>query len=163
MTDDKAGDGVPGRREPSSYFDHVRPDRTVESVGEYRRSFRPSRWTERPHVMVSVLTICAEDDDRAQFLARRAYRYFAKPVAGGGDIVPFSSVAEMTARGLAEAEQAVADMLTATQAIGDHDHALSRLGELQNAVDADETMFMTPVFDIDDRSRSFELLVPTNG
>lgn len=113
--------------------------------------------------MVSALAVCAEDDDRAQRLARPAYRYFAEAVARGGDIAPFASVAEMVARGLTEKEQAVADMLTATQVIGEPDHALKRLSELRDEVDADELMVMTPVFDIGDRSHSFELLASAFG
>jgi luciferase family oxidoreductase group 1 len=137
---------------------HIRPDKTAEVVEHYRRGFRPSRWLEHPYVMVSVTTVCADTDEQAELLARPAFRFFAEVVSGRGKDEPFSSVSEMAARDLTEEEQATANLLTRFQAIGGPVRVAERLADIATTFGADELMVSTPVFDLDDRIRSIELV-----
>jgi luciferase family oxidoreductase group 1 len=143
---------------PLAVAHHIRPDRTAESVALYRSGFRPSRRLARPYLMVAVTTICADTDEQAELLARPAAKYFADAVSGGQDPAAFRSPPEMAARDLTEAELAAARLLRETQAIGDPTRTLRQLADIAKATEADELMLMTPVFDIDDRTHSFELV-----
>lgn len=138
---------------------HIRPDATEESVARYRREFRPSARLDRPYLMVAVTAICADTDEQAEFLARPAVKYFADVVTGGQDPAAFRTPREMAGRDLTDAELAVARRLVATQAIGDVGRTIRRLTEIADATAADELMLMTPVFDVGDRVRSFELVI----
>lgn len=138
---------------------HIRPDLTEQTVAGYRTGFQPSPRLDRPYVMVAVTAICADTGERAEFLARPAFKYFADVVTGGQDPAAFRTPLEMAARDLTDAEHAAADRLVRTQAIGDVDRTLRRLAELADSTMADELMLMTPVFDIEDRARSFELVM----
>ena len=138
---------------------HIRPDTTEESVAIYRREFRPSRRLDRPYLMVALTTVCADTDEQAELLARPAVKYFADVVSGGDDPAAYRSPLEMAGRDLTEAELATARRLVATQAIGGPDRTLRRLADIAEATAADELMLMTPVFDIGDRVRSFELVM----
>jgi luciferase family oxidoreductase group 1 len=138
---------------------HIRPDRTKESVALYRSGFRPSRTLDRPYLMVALTAICADTNERAEFLSRPAVKYFADVVSGGQDPAAFHTPLEMAGRDLTDTELATADRLVRTQAIGDASRTLRRLVDIADATAADELMLMTPVFDIGDRVRSFELVM----
>jgi alkanesulfonate monooxygenase SsuD/methylene tetrahydromethanopterin reductase-like flavin-dependent oxidoreductase (luciferase family) len=55
---------------PLSFAHHVNPAGTESALAIYRSEFRPSRWLDRSYVMVGVITICADTDERANDLAR---------------------------------------------------------------------------------------------
>jgi alkanesulfonate monooxygenase SsuD/methylene tetrahydromethanopterin reductase-like flavin-dependent oxidoreductase (luciferase family) len=60
---------------PISVAHHIRPANTEAVLGAYRERFRPSRWLDRPYVMIAVLAVCAESDERAAELARLFDRF----------------------------------------------------------------------------------------
>lgn len=138
---------------------HIRPDRTEESIALYRGEFQPSSRLGRPSVTVALTTICADTNERAEFLARPAFKYFADVVSGGQDPTGFLSPPEMAGRVLTDAERDTSDRRLRAQAIGDVDLVQRRLADLADTTMADELMLMTPVFDIDDRIRSLELVM----
>ncbi len=67
---------------PFSFAHHFSAANTVPALALYRQNFRPSRWLERPYAMVAVSAICADTDERAQWLSGPAALSFLRLRAG---------------------------------------------------------------------------------
>lgn len=50
---------------PIAVAHHIRPDNTRAVLERYRSAFTPSRWCERPRVLLCVETVCAETEEEA--------------------------------------------------------------------------------------------------
>ncbi|MEV6599642.1 LLM class flavin-dependent oxidoreductase [Actinoplanes sp. NPDC051346] len=142
---------------PVAFAHHIRPQNTAEALERYRESFRPSRWLERPYVMIAVETICADTDAEAALLGRPLDLVKAALFAGRAD-EPLLSPAEATEVILPEDVQERLRDYRAQQAQGSPTTAAARLAELADSTGADEIMLATTIYDAVARQRSFELL-----
>jgi luciferase family oxidoreductase group 1 len=122
---------------PFSFAHHFSAANTEPALAAYRATFEPSQWLEQPYAMVAVAAICADTDERAQWLSgpEEAAEY------------PFSSLDREMAR------QRFAD-----QAIGSPETVERQLSGLLGRTGADELMITTQVYDIGDRIHSLELI-----
>ncbi len=141
---------------PFSFAHHFSSASTVPALALYRESFRPSRWLERPHAMVAVSTICADTDERAEWLSGPAALSFLRLRQGMPQ--PLASPAEAAAYPYSDRERGFAAERFAGQAIGSPETVRQRLAALIERTGADELMLTTMVYDIGDRIRSFELV-----
>ena len=107
--------------------------------------------------MVAVSAVCADTDERAEwlsgpsalsFLRLRAGRPQPMATPGGGGGVP------VHASWSGEFVRSAGD----GQAMGSPETVRRQLAELLERTGADELMLTTMVYDIDDRVRSFELI-----
>ncbi|MFD0412559.1 MsnO8 family LLM class oxidoreductase [Streptomyces sp. NPDC127108] len=142
---------------PIAFAHHIRPDNTLAALKRYRDAFQPSRWSDAPHVLVCVETVCADSEERAAELARPMDIIKAAILQGGED-QPFPTPAAAAAhRFTAEEEQALGAFI-GQQARGTRDTVEAALTRIVEATDADELMTVTPVHSAPDRHRSFALV-----
>ncbi len=141
---------------PFSFAHHFSAANTVPALALYRQNFRPSRWLPRPHAMVAVSAICADTDERAQWLSGPAALSFLKLRAGTPE--PLASPQEAAAYPYSQLERDFARERFAQQAVGSAETVGTRLAGLLERTGADELMLTTLVYDIEDRIRSFELI-----
>jgi luciferase family oxidoreductase group 1 len=141
---------------PIAFAHHIRPDNTAEALAGYRAEFQPSRWSDKPHVMVCVQTICAETDELAATLAQPAQVLLAH-IATRRE-TPFPTPEAAAAYAFTDAEHMIVESHMRTQAYGAPDAVARRLAEIVERTGADELMLTTPVYDLDARARSFELV-----
>ncbi|MGO8729514.1 MAG: LLM class flavin-dependent oxidoreductase [Streptosporangiaceae bacterium] len=141
---------------PFSFAHHFSSANTVPALALYRQSFRPSRWLERPHSMVAVTAICADSDERAQWLAGPAGLSFLRLRAGRPE--PLASPDEAAAYPYTEAELSFVRDRALGQAIGSPQTVQRELSGLLERTGADELMLTALVYDIEDRIRSYELI-----
>ena len=144
---------------PFSFAHHFSAASTVPALALYRRYFRPSRWLERPHVMVAVSAICADTDERARWLSGPAALSFLRLRAGMPQ--PLATPEEAAAYPYSDSEREFAAGRFAAQAVGSPETVRRRLAGLIERTGADELMLTTMVYDIGDRVRSFELIAET--
>ncbi|HEY4422268.1 MAG TPA: LLM class flavin-dependent oxidoreductase [Pseudonocardia sp.] len=129
------------------------------ALAVYREHFRPSRWASRSYVLVAVHTICADTDDRADELARPAFLWRARRATGKpGFLLPRAEAARYA---FTAEEQQFVDGYRTDQVLGGPDSVTRQLTDLAERTGADELMLLTPVYDIEDRARSFELVTAT--
>ncbi|GAA1215253.1 LLM class flavin-dependent oxidoreductase [Pseudonocardia alaniniphila] len=141
---------------PLAFAHHLRPQNTDAAIAVYRENFRPSRWASRSYALVAVHTICADTDERADELARPAYLWRALLATGKpGSLLPR---AEAAGHAFTAEEQQFVDGYRTHQVLGDPDSVARQLTDLAERTGADELMLQTPVYDIADRARSFELV-----
>src|SRR6516165_2776870 len=141
---------------PFSFAHHFSSANTVPTLTLYRENFRPSQWLEHPYAMVAVNAICADTDERAEWLAGPAALSFLRLRSGRPQ--PLASPEEAAAYPYAPGERDLAWGRFADQALGSPDTVRAQLAGLLECTGADELMLTTMVYDIADRIRSFELI-----
>ncbi|GAB1640271.1 MsnO8 family LLM class oxidoreductase [Krasilnikovia sp. MM14-A1259] len=142
---------------PLAFAHHIRPQNTVEAAERYHASFRPSRWRERPYVLVAVETTCARTDAEAAWVARPLDLVKAGLFEGRADqpLLPPADAAEVTLP--EEVEQRLAQY-RARQAHGSPEHVTGRLAALAAGTGADELMLSMTIYDLQARRRCLELV-----
>ncbi|MGC5031884.1 LLM class flavin-dependent oxidoreductase [Micromonospora sp. DT229] len=141
---------------PFSFAHHFSGQHTLPALALYRQSFRPSRWLERPYAMVAVNAVCAETDERAEWLAGPAGLSFLRLRSGRPE--PLASPEEAAAYPYTDLEREFVVQRREGQATGSPETVARQLGDLLTRTEADELMLTTMVYDIADRVRSFELI-----
>jgi luciferase family oxidoreductase group 1 len=141
---------------PLSFAYHLKPGNAESALAVYRRNFQPSPWLARPHVMVSVQTFCAETDLLAAELARPADIFLADVVAGGPGVLP--TLEEAAQYEATEADERFFEERRRSRAQGSPASVARTLRRIIKANQPDEIMIFTPVYDLQKRLRSFQLL-----
>jgi alkanesulfonate monooxygenase SsuD/methylene tetrahydromethanopterin reductase-like flavin-dependent oxidoreductase (luciferase family) len=106
--------------------------------------------------MVAVAAICADTDERAQWLSGPAALSFLHLRAGRPQ--PLATPEEAADYPYTELERLQSGQRFADQAIGSPDTVRRQLTSLLERTGADELMVTTMVYDIEDRCRSLELI-----
>ncbi|MGC1213795.1 MAG: LLM class flavin-dependent oxidoreductase [Micromonospora sp.] len=141
---------------PFSFAHHFSAQNTLPALALYRQNFRPSRWLEKPYAMVAVNAVCAETDERAEWLAGPAGLSFLKLRSGRPE--PLATPDEAAAYPYTEVEREFVAQRREGQATGSPETVARQLGELLARTGADELMLTTMVYGVADRVRSFELI-----
>ncbi|MEH1013211.1 LLM class flavin-dependent oxidoreductase [Micromonospora sp. CPCC 206060] len=146
---------------PFSFAHHFSAANTLPALALYRQHFRPSEWLSEPYAMVAVNVVCAETDERAEWLAGPAGLSFLKLRAGRPE--PLVSPEEAAAYPYTDLEREFVLQRRQGQAMGSPETVHRQLTELRERTGADEVMLTTMVYDIADRVRSFELVAERFG
>ncbi|WP_435820637.1 LLM class flavin-dependent oxidoreductase [Micromonospora purpureochromogenes] len=141
---------------PFSFAHHFSAQHTLPALQLYRQNFRPSRWLEQPYAMVAVNVVCAETDERAEWLAGPSALAFLKLRSGRPE--PLATPEEAAAYPYNEFEREFVRQRRDGQAMGSPETVRRQLGDLLARTGADELMVTTMVYDVADRVRSFELV-----
>jgi luciferase family oxidoreductase group 1 len=141
---------------PFSFAHHFSAANTIPALALYRQNFRPSRWLERPYAMVAVNAICADTDERAEWLSGPAALSFLRLRQGMPQ--PLASPEEAAGYPYTDLELEFAQQRFEGQALGSPETVSAQLTDLLARTGADELMLTTMVYDIADRIRSFELI-----
>ncbi|MFE1771445.1 MsnO8 family LLM class oxidoreductase [Streptomyces sp. NPDC059008] len=142
---------------PIALAHHIRPDNTRAALERYRADFVPSRWCERPRVLLCVETVCAETEEEAAWRGGPMNVIKAGLLKGLSE-TPFPTPEDAAAHPFTAEERQALAAFRAQQAVGTPETVVTRLAELAGATGADELMLTTPVYDLDDRIRSYELV-----
>ena len=137
----------------ASHFSHTSPLPAVEA---YRREFRPSEAFPEPRVILAAAVVCAETDERADYLASTMDLVWVR--LRRGELGPIPSPEEARSYPYTAAERALVDSYRALAVIGTPDRVLSRLRALASEAGADEVMVSSNIYDPVERLRSYALL-----
>ncbi|MGW1376664.1 LLM class flavin-dependent oxidoreductase [Streptomyces sp. NPDC002446] len=142
---------------PIALAHHIRPQNTQAALERYREDFAPSRWCERPRVLMCVETVCAETEEEAEWRGGPMNVVKAGLLKGLSEI-PFPTPEEAAAHPFTANERQALAAFRAQQAVGTPETVVHRLAQLAEETGADELMLTTPVYDLQDRMRSYELI-----
>ena len=141
---------------PFSFAYHFAPALLDQAVEIYHSTFRASRFSDLPHLMVAAAVICADDDDQARWLSGSNALNLLQRVRG--DAGPLPSPEEAAHLEMSDAEAVyVADALS-THFVGSPPHVAEGLAGLQARTAAREILVSTRIHGLSERLRSFELL-----
>jgi len=138
------------------FASHFSPVSPLPAANAYRESFRPSEWFERPHFILAVAVICAETDEKAEYLAK-SMELVAVRLAKG-DPGRFPTPEEAAAYPYTPRELAIAQERRSLLIAGSPAKVRERLLALYEETGADELMISTMVHDPKARLRSYELV-----
>ncbi|MEU8825738.1 MsnO8 family LLM class oxidoreductase [Streptomyces sp. NPDC048636] len=142
---------------PVALAHHIRPENTLRAAERYRAEFTPSRWCAAPRVLVCVETVCADTDERVAELTRPMAIVKAGLLQGHSEVA-FPGVEEAARHVFSAREQQALDAFGSQQAHGTPELVEKQLQRIAAETAADELMLVTPVYGIEDRVRSFELV-----
>ena len=139
-----------------SFAYHFAPDQMDPALEQYRSSFRPSVWLDRPHTMVAVSVLCAADQQEAEWLAGPSALAILQ--LRTGRLGPIATPEEAVAYRYSPQERALIDAVTSTHLIGDPELVHQGLVDLQHRTEADEIMLSTRAHSYESRARSLTLV-----
>ncbi|MBB3052337.1 luciferase family oxidoreductase group 1 [Prauserella isguenensis] len=141
---------------PFSFAHHFSSDNTEPALKLYRESFQPSAVLSEPRVLLGASVLCADTDERAQYLARSQQLNFLS--LRKGSPIPLPSPEEATEYPYTELDRAFIEKNTASAVVGSPETVRERLEQLVAATGADEVIITTMAHDHADRVRSYELV-----
>ena len=144
-----------------SFARHFSPTPPGPAIESYRASFRPSAHFPRPHVILGIAVICADSDDRAEYLATSMDLVWVR--LRRGEFRPIPSPEEALAYSYSPQERAVAHGYRSLIFVGGPTTVRAAISRLVAETGADEVMVTTSIHDHAERLRSYELLAEAFG
>jgi luciferase family oxidoreductase group 1 len=129
----------------------------------YREQFRPSdaAGAQDPHVILAAAVMCHEDPERARAMGRAHALSMARLRTGNPG--PLPSPEEAMAHDWSPAELQIEQSMASKMTAGTPDEVRDDLERRAREADADEVMLVTPIHDIAERRRSYELVAQAFG
>jgi len=143
------------------FASHFSPTAPGPALQAYRAAFRPSEWFERPHVILGVAVVCAETDERADYLARSMDLAWAR--LQRGELGPLPSPEEAIAHEYTPADRLAVQRCRALLIAGSPDTVRARIEAFVQETGADEVMISSMIHDHAARLRSYELVARAFG
>lgn len=140
---------------PYAFASHFAPDHLLQAANIYRKNFIPSDQLDEPYFMPCVNVIVADTNEEAERLATSFYKMFLGIIRN--DRKPLQRACESMDGNWTDYEEYVVRQKTFFSYIGDKEKVNAELGELFKAVEIDELMITTPIYEMDDRLKSIEL------
>jgi luciferase family oxidoreductase group 1 len=146
---------------PFAFAHHFSGDSTLPALALYRDSFRGRPGREKPYSMIAAAVLCADSDERAQWLADSIRLGMLR--LRQGRPIPFPSAEQAAAHPWTAAERSAAEAATSSHIVGGPQTVRAGLERLIDATGVDELMITTNVPGHDDRLRSYELIAELAG
>ena len=139
-----------------SFASHFSPTPAAPAVRAYRENFRPSARFPRPHAILAVSVVCADNEAEAERLALTGQLSFVR--VRRGEFEPLPSPEEALAYEYSPEDRAIAAAWRQLVLIGTAGTVKKRIEEMAASTEADEVMVMTLIHDPAARLRSYELI-----
>ncbi|WP_280548750.1 LLM class flavin-dependent oxidoreductase [Halomonas sp. 11-S5] len=139
---------------PFAFAAQFAPAQLFEALKLYRDNFRPSAVLDRPHAMVGLPVIAAENDLQADYLASTARRKFLGMIRGQRT----KALPPVAALDWSPREQAQVEQFLGAAVIGGPETVREGLERFLELTGADELMLNTDVYAAEDRLRSYEIV-----
>ncbi|MGY8605754.1 LLM class flavin-dependent oxidoreductase [Gluconobacter cerinus] len=140
---------------PYAFASHFAPAQMEEAIALYRSRFEPSERCARPHVMLTVNVIAADEEADGKRLATSLYQYFMALRRGRPIAFP-PPVNDILSLWSAE-EQALLEQTLAYTFAGSRESVTEQLRHFLERHKPDELMVAVPIHDQDSRKRSLEI------
>lgn len=144
-----------------SFASHFSPAPPAPAFHAYRESFQPSEQFPEPHVILAVSAVCAETDERADWLARSMDLAWVRLMRG--EFGRFPSPEEATAYPYTPHEQAVVRARRALKYIGTPTTVRAQIDALVRETGASKVMVTSMIYSHAERMRSYEFLAESFG
>ena len=140
---------------PYAFASHFAPAQMEEAIALYRSRFEPSERCARPHVMLTVNVIAADEEADGKRLATSLYQYFmalrrGRPIAFPPPVNNILSLWSVE-------EQALLEQTLAYTFSGSRESLTGQLRHFLERHKPDELMVAVPIHDQDSRKRSLEI------
>ena len=140
---------------PYAFASHFAPRMMMDAIKLYRENFKPSATLDKPYVMLGVPLIAADTDERAHYLATSLYQRIINLMQGKSikSLPPIQNMPPLSPQ-----LQAALNGFLGMAAIGSPDSVKKRLDQILQETQADELIFTSDFYDMNDRLRSLEIV-----
>ena len=135
------------------FASHFSPTSPLPALRAYRDAFQPSEWFEAPHVIVALSVVCAETDERADYLTTSMDLNWVR--LQRNEFGPIPSPEEASAYPYSPLERTIVQNYRALVVTGSPDTVRSRILEIVREPGADEIMVSTMIYSHEERLRSY--------
>ena len=140
---------------PYAFASHFAPEQMMEAIEAYRSRFQPSRFLERPYMMLGFNVYAADSDEQAQVLATSPQQAFVNKRTGRRSKLPPPRAGYV--QSLVPPESEIVKQTLVCSAIGSPRTVHGQIQEFIERTQADELMLATQIFEHAARVRSYEI------
>lgn len=133
---------------PYAFAAHINPRSTEQAAQIYRMSFRPSRYLQKPYLIVSVWLYGGETAEQAEEMYETGGKLFLTAIRGRQD----------TEAPLTSAEKILLSQMLGTTFHGNPEEIAKQWAQLSGSVTVDELMAVSSSPDYDALMRSYKVL-----
>ena len=144
-----------------SFARHFSPTPPGPAFSAERESFRPSAEFPKPHIILGVAAVCAESDERAEYLAASMDLMWVR--VRRGEFHPIPTPEEALAFPYTPQDRAAAATYRALVFVGDPAKVRREIEQVVEETGADEVMITSTIHSHAERVRSYELLAREFG
>ncbi|MFC4355725.1 LLM class flavin-dependent oxidoreductase [Chryseomicrobium palamuruense] len=142
---------------PFAFASHFAPDQLMQALELYHRNFTPSSYLKEPYAMAGVNVIAAETDEEAQQLSTTLIQQFLSIVRGHKHKMrPPVSLEELD---WTLSEQMMVERSVRARIVGSQETVKKQLDQFVQDTQVKEVMISMPIYDIEKRLKSMELLM----
>ncbi|WP_028390992.1 LLM class flavin-dependent oxidoreductase [Bacillus cihuensis] len=137
-------------------FINYQPGGMEQALKLYVDNFTPSKYLEKPKVLVTMKVIVASTDQKAEKIAESALRF--NYYLHRGRLTRLVDSEKALSHVIIPSEKREMEAVKETYIIGSKETVAQKIKELTNKFPIDELMAITPIYDFEERKRSFKLL-----
>lgn len=141
---------------PYVFASHFAPRYMADAIKIYRERFKPSKYLDKPYMMVCLNLIAAETDEEAAVLQTSTHQFFLNVVRGTQ--MPLQPPVESLDGLWNSQEEEMAKSMSSVTLLGSKDSVRKQLTAFQERFNVDEIMAVSYIFDEEKQKRSYEIL-----
>ncbi|MCS0787637.1 LLM class flavin-dependent oxidoreductase [Cytobacillus pseudoceanisediminis] len=140
---------------PYVFASHFAPRWMEDAIRIYRANFKPSRYLDKPYMMVCLNVIAAETDEEAEFLSTTMKQFFLNVVRGTS--MKLSPPVKDLDSIWNPMEKEAAEGMSSVTFMGSKETVRGQLEQFQNMYNVDEIMAVSYIYDEEKQKRSYEI------
>ncbi len=143
---------------PFSFASHFAPAYVMEALQIYYQNFRPSKDLQEPYSMLGINIIAADTDEKAEYLSTSLQQQFLNMGRGVSSkfLPPVENMEEIwTPQEKHGVEQSLSSKATI---VGSKETVERKLASFLEETKTNEFIISSPIFNHEDRMRSFEII-----
>lgn len=140
---------------PYVFASHFAPRWMEDAIRIYRANFKPSKYLEKPYMMVCLNVIAAETDEEAEFLSTTMKQFFLNVVRGTS--MKLSPPVKDLDSIWNPMEKEAAEGMSSVTFMGSKETVRGQLEQFQDMYNVDEIMAVSYIYDEGKQKRSYEI------
>ncbi|QOK28822.1 LLM class flavin-dependent oxidoreductase [Cytobacillus oceanisediminis] len=140
---------------PYVFASHFAPRWMEDAIRIYRANFKPSKYLEKPYMMVCLNVIAAETDEEAEFLSTTMKQFFLNVVRGTS--MKLSPPVKDLDSIWNPMEKEAAEGMSSVTFMGSKETVRGQLEQFQDMYNVDEIMAVSYIYDEEKQKRSYEI------
>ncbi|RFU62713.1 LLM class flavin-dependent oxidoreductase [Peribacillus saganii] len=140
---------------PYVFASHFAPRYMEEAIRIYRARFKPSKYLDKPYMIICLNVIAAESDKEAEFLSTTMKQFFLNVVRGSQMklMPPIEDIDSLWS----PMEKEAAEGMSSVTLMGSKESVKKQLTAFQDRYNVDEIMAVSYIYDEEKQKHSYEI------
>ncbi|KYD05896.1 LLM class flavin-dependent oxidoreductase [Heyndrickxia sporothermodurans] len=140
---------------PYVFASHFAPKQMEAAISIYRKRFQPSKYLDKPYMMVCLNVIAAETDEEAALLSTSMQQFFLNVVRGTK--IPMQPPVDNMDKLWNPMEREMIESMSNMTFMGSKDTITKQITDFQDKYNVNEIMAVSYIYDPDKQKRSYEI------